>query len=216
MVLMLGAVLGAGGLDGIGELLRLHGLIVALTVLVVLEEVHVAVRVDVDARALAGLDIGLVPRLLERGEAEAGEVLAVDLGAGWQGALNGRPGVALAVGDGVRLAVGLLGGHPLRREVDADLVLVLVVLLAHGSSITRIDNLTTSMRLMRAAACRGTEVAPTLGCRPCRACRFLYGARCPRHTFRRGRPGSPPQPENRDECVERTSPRPRFDSKLCH
>ena len=130
MALVLGAILLTRGLDGIGELLRLHGLIVALTVLVVLEEADVAVGVDEDARTLAGLDIGLVPRLLERGEVEAGKVLAIDLGTGGQSAFHGRPGVALAVGDGVRLAVGLLGGHPLRREVDADLVLVLVVLLA--------------------------------------------------------------------------------------
>ena len=94
--------------------LRLHGLIVALTVLIVLEEAHVAVRIDVDARALTCLDIGLVPRLLERGEAEAGEVLAIDRGAARKGALDGRPRLALAVGDGIRLAVGLLGSHPFR------------------------------------------------------------------------------------------------------
>ena len=152
MVLMLGAVLGAGGLDGTGELLRLHGLIVALSVLVILEEADVAVGVDEDSRALAGLDIGLVPRLLERGEVEAGEVLAVDLGAGGQGTLHGRPRLALAVGDGIRLAICLFGGYPLRREVDTDLILVLAVLLAHGSSITRIDNLPTSMKLMRTAS----------------------------------------------------------------
>lgn len=97
MALVLLAILRTCRFDGIGELLRLHGLIVALSVLVVLEEADVAVCIDEDARALAGLDIGLVPRLLERSEVEAGEILAIDLGATRKGALDGRSGIALAV-----------------------------------------------------------------------------------------------------------------------